>query len=352
MSSRGIVLHGLRGVGKTVLLNQFRAQADRAEWFTVELEGRTTETGHAAVRQKLGRALLLAGRKLQRSKHYGERMKTALGTVRSFSLSLGVASLDLGIEPSQGRADSGQIEVDFEEVIEDLAPALQENSSAFGIFIDEMQDLDNDLLVALLAAQHRAGQMNWPFYIIGAGLPALPSTLSEARSYAERLFNYREVGALGRESAAAALTIPMSRNGADFESDALELLLTASGGYPYFLQSYGQAVWGIAPNQHITKADAVEAVLEGNAALDMGFFPARWDRATSSERRYLAAMAESGEMACRTADVANRLRQSLGNLSQVRQSLIAKGVIYVPERGQVAFTVPGMAAFIDRQFQD
>jgi hypothetical protein len=202
--SRGMVLHGLRGVGKTVLLGRFQGQAEQAEWFTVEIEGRPSDSGKEAVRQRLSRSLLVAARRFQRGKRVTPAVKAALSTVRSFSIAFGGASLELGIEPAQGRSDSGQIEVDFEELVEDLAPALQAASSAFALFIDEMQDLDAELLSALLSAQHRAGQKGWPFYIFGAGLPALPGVLAAACSYAERLFVYRAIDPLPADAAAEA----------------------------------------------------------------------------------------------------------------------------------------------------
>ncbi|WP_136709032.1 AAA family ATPase [Agromyces sp. H66] len=350
--NRGMILHGLRGVGKTVLLNQFREQAERAEWFIIELEGRPTETGQEAVRQRLARLMMLAGRRFLRGKHATGKVKQALGTIKSFSLSLGVASVELGLDANPGRADSGQIEIDFEELVEDLAPALREASSAFALFIDEMQDLDSELVVALLAAQHRAGQKNWPFYIFGAGLPSLPSVLSEARSYAERLFNYRNIGALERPAAADALTVPATRQGARYEDEAINVIVDAARGYPYFLQTYGQSAWGIAEGRVITADDAREAIIEGNAELDMGFFPARWDRATPAERNYLRAMARDGEDGSRTSELAERLKVKPASLSPARQNLISKGIIFMPERGRVAFTVPNMAAFIQRQFAD
>lgn len=351
LHSRGMVLHGLRGVGKTVLLNRFREQAERADWFIIELEGRSSELGNEAVRQKLGRSLLLASRKLQRTKHATAGVKHALRTVKSFSLSLGVASIDIGLDALPGRADSGQIEIDFEEVVEDLAPALKETSAAFALFIDEMQDIDPELLVALLAAQHRAGQKGWPFYVFGAGLPSLPSVLSDARSYAERLFNYREIGALDSAAALEALTVPATRQGASFEEGAAEDIVLAANGYPYFLQTYGQASWEIASERTISRTDAAAAIIDGNAALDMGFFPARWDRATPAERQYLRAMSVDGDRGTRTSDVAERLTTRPTSLSPARQSLIDKGIIYMPERGRVSFTVPNMAAFIQRQHE-
>ncbi|GAA0991399.1 ATP-binding protein [Subtercola frigoramans] len=318
----------------------------------MEIEGSATDSGREVARHKLGRALLLAVRRLQRSKHFTEELKSALGTVKSFSLSLGVASVDFGFDQTKGRADSGKIEIDFEEVIEDLAPALQKASSAFGLFIDEMQDIDDELLSALLTAQHKAGQKGWPFYIFGAGLPSLPSVLSASRSYAERLFTYRQIGALDFSASREALLIPAGRLGVEYDVDAMSEILDASGGYPYFLQTYGQAAWDIADEKIIHLSDARSAIAEGNAALDMGFFPARWDRATPTERNYLRAMSADEESGSRTAVIAERLRVPTSALSTARQSLLEKGVVYSPERGRIAFTVPGMAAFIRRQHAD
>ena len=290
--------------------------------------------------------------RIHRGRAVTDAVRRALGTVQSFSVSVGVAAFEIGIEPNPGRADSGQIEIDFEELVADLAPALLGDARAFALFIDEMQDLDHELLEALLAAQHKAGQEGWPFYIFAAGLPDLPAVLSDARSYAERLFDYRRIGALEPEAAADALVRPAAQHGASFSEDALEELLDASGGYPYFLQTFGRSVWNVASNPAITADDAHTAVALGQSELDMGFFPARWDRATPSERKYLFAMAEIGTDWCRTSDVAERLGGRLSAQSTVRQNLIEKGIVYPPERGFLAFTVPGMPEFIKRQFGD
>lgn len=350
--NRGVVLHGLRGVGKTVLLNKFQEMAERADWFIVELEGRSSETGEQAVRQKLGRALVTAALKANRRKNVSERVREALGTVTSFSASLGFASVSVGIAPTAGRGDSGHIEIDFEELVEDLAPALKESSTAFGLFIDEMQELDSELLVALLAAQHRAGQKAWPFYIIAAGLPDLPARLGDARSYAERLFDYRRIGPLTSEAAKAALLEPVISRGAKFDDDALHALMDRSAGYPYFLQTFGSAAWDAGSDKKISALDAEAAITIGNEKLDMGFYSARWDRISTAERRYLQAMATLGDEVFHTRDVASALGTPLSGQSSTRHSLIAKGIVYAPDRGLLAFTVPGMPEFIRRQFPD
>lgn len=231
-------------------------------------------------------------------------------------------------------------------------PALHERQTAFGVFIDEMQDLDHELMAAILAVQHRAGQREWPFYVTGAGLPTLPSTLSAARSYAERLFNYREIGPLDDHAARRALVEPARVLGAVYDDDAAELLVRSSRGYPYFLQTYGQAAWDLGIGRIITIEDARGALARGNEELDMGFFPARWDRATPAERNYLGAMSVDEGAPSSTAQLAERLGTKQGRLSPARQALIEKGIIYAPDRGLVAFTVPVMDEFVRRRQSD
>lgn len=344
---RSLVLHGLRGVGKTVLLNEFRRQAERAEFVVVSLEGRDADGGSEAVRAKLGRSLLQAGRKVNRP-GIGAALKHALGSIASFSAQLGVTGIDIGVDLNRGRADSGSIEVDLEEMVEDLATALAEKRSALVFLIDEMQDLDQGLLTALLAVQHLAGQRDWPFYVVGAGLPNLPAVLSEARTYAERLFSYRSISALTSDAAEAALVVPASKHGAAYTPDARDLLLEASGGYPYFLQEYGKAAWDTAPEKTITVQDAKIAVELGRSQLDQGFFLSRWGRASKAEKDFLRLMAQDGEAGSATGELAERAGRKQSSMTMTRSTLIAKGVIYPPALGKVAFTVPGMAGYINR----
>lgn len=351
LPNRGMVFSGLRGVGKTVLLGRLREHADRHGWFTIWVEGKPEARGFTEVREKLARELLSAARRYGKGRPKG-RFKTALSTIQSFNLSLGIAGVSTGVELTPGRADSGRIDIDLEELVEDLSGSMSEDHSAFGIFIDEMQDLDPDLLKALITVQHMAGQRGWPFYIIGAGLPNLPTTLSEARSYAERLFDYRVIGALEPADAEFALTKPALDMGATFERDALDLILKASGRYPYFIQEFGKAVWEAAPLTPFTAGDAEVAIAMGRGQLDSGFFPSRWGRATKKERRYLIAMAENGNDASSTSQVAEHLNATINSLGPVRAQLISKGIIYSPEYGRVAFTVPGMADFIKRQYEE
>ncbi|WP_251045822.1 ATP-binding protein [Arthrobacter sp. ISL-5] len=229
---------------------------------------------------------------------------------------------------------------------------MGKTSSGFGIFIDEMQDLDDELLGALISVQHLAGQKGWPFFIIGAGLPNLPGKLSATRSYSERLFDYRTIGALDHASAADAISLPMNRLGAHLEADALRALVTAADGYPFFLQVYGKAVWDVSSSKTVNLDDARLAIEIGTEQLDAGFFRSRWQRATPAERQYLRAMAEDHDEASSTAQVASRLSRAASQLTVARSSLISKGLIYAPDHGAVRFTVPGMSGFISRQFDE
>lgn len=352
LSDRGIVLTGLRGVGKTVLLNEMHAHAERFDWLTVRLEARRDEAGAAAVRRVLARELVVAARKLSRRRTLTGRMRQALETITAFNANIGATGISLGVDLTHGRADSGDPEVDLLELVEDVAVALGEEGRAFGLFIDEMQDLDETTVGALLAAQHLAGQREWPFYVIGAGLPNLPRRLTEVRSYAERLFNYRPIGQLPPGDAARALVEPAERLGATFTPDALPLLLDAAGGYPYFLQEYGQAVWNLAPEKTFNADDAQAAVQYGLEHLDAGFFTSRWERATPAERRFLLAMAADHDAPSSTSDVARRLGLKITSLGPYRANLMSKGLVYAPEHGQIAYTVPGMAAFVGRHRDD
>ncbi len=303
----GMVLSGLRGVGKTTLLNTLAEHADREGWLTIGIEARPNAAGTAAVRAKLGQELTVGLRRYSR-KHKLQKLidPPLIELARGFSVEIGLGPATVNVGTSQPAASSGDIDLDIEELVEAITSALKpRGGSAFGLFIDEMQDLDADLLSALLTVQHRASQREWPFFLIGAGLPNLPAILAENRSYAERQFLYSTVGPpLDRDAAADALRIPVRQHGGDFTDDALDVLVTASGGYPYFLQEFGKAIWNLAPEAPFQTEDAELAVEVGRRHLDEGFFPSRWNRATDRERRYLTALAATGEDAPRSGKVA------------------------------------------------
>ncbi|MDR2372855.1 MAG: hypothetical protein LBD77_01865 [Bifidobacteriaceae bacterium] len=264
-------------------------------------------------------------------------------------MTLGISGVSFGFETKSGRADSGHLDFDLQELVEDLDKPLKKAKSGFAVFVDEMQALDGEFTAALLATQHKANQRGWPFHVCGAGLPNLPGRLADVRSYAERLFEYRAIGPLDDPAARLALTQPAERSGAVYTPEALGLLLAAARGYPYFLQEFGSAIWQSAPDSPFTAADARSALAVGRAALDNGFFPARWSRATPAERSYLRAMAEDGDAGSAPSDISLRLGKTLKALSPVRARLVAKGLVYAPRPGAIAFTVPGMADYINRQ---
>ena len=349
---RGILLTGLRGVGKTVLLNEFAEQARRNGWLVVQIEAQPGEEGRGAVRKKLARELQLGARRLRSTSAWGYLREQGLGSISNISLTLGLQGLTTDLRFAPGRADSRTLDIDVEELVEDVSAAMRKARAGFALVIDEMQDLDVELLGILLTVQHTAGQRGWPFFIIGGGLPSLPGRLSESRSYAERLFHWRKIGRLDHEAASAALTVPFSRLGGILKGRPLETVLEAAGGYAYFLQSYGRTLWETASEREISAEDAELAVRLGTEDLDQGFFVARWQRATKAERGYLRAMSRDGEGPSATADLSVRLGKDHSALASQRARLIEKGIIFAPEYGQVQFTVPGMGAFISRQHDE
>jgi len=348
-SARSVVLHGLRGVGKTVLLGEFHEQAEDRKWVSVMIEANTGRT----LREDLARALYPVVRELVRPKA-GDKLKKALATFKAFSVKVdatGAWSFGLDVAPAQGRGDSGELETDLAELIKDLAEAAQEQNRGLAILIDEAQDLNNDELKALCAICHQGGQRGWPFLLALAGLPNLPKVLSEAKSYAERLFTYREITQLEQDAARQALTKPAAAEGVSWEEAAVSYVVKETRSYPYFLQEYGQATWNAAGGTTLTYNDARVGVESGQAHLDAGFYRARWERAAPSQRAYLQAMAPDGEGPSQSGEVAARLGKIPTGVGPIRDSLIKKGLIYSPEHGQIAYTVPGMADFIARQPQ-
>lgn len=349
LSARPMILSGLRGVGKTVLLRRLKSHADFHQWLTIKLEARTGENAQQEIRKAIASELQSAARKLMPLAQGRKTIIQALATVTSFTATAGVKGIELGVKIDPVRASTGHLEIDLKDVVDDVSRALRDHKSGFAIFIDEMQDLDDELLSALIACQHHASQEQLPFFVIGAGLPNLPARLSEARSYSERLFDYRMIGKLKEDDARAAFTKPASSTGQSYSSGALDSLMAASGRYPYFIQEFGSTMWDVALRSPFTSDDAEAAIVLGREKLDSGFFPSRWQRATPAERKFLHAMAADGEGPSTTNEIATRLGKKISSLGPARANLIAKGLIYSPEHGQVAFTVPGMADYIGRQ---
>jgi DNA polymerase III delta prime subunit len=366
---RSLVLTGLRGVGKTVLLNALRSAAVRQHWGTGKLEARPDQS----LRRPLSSALHQAVRELGHGKT--EAVEQVLAVVKAFAQrepagTKGAATRlrdrwnpGIDVPAAQGRADSGDIEIDLVELLTDVGGLAADLGKGVGIFLDEMQDLGPDDVSALCAACHEISQAGLPVIVVGAGLPHLPAVLSASKSYSERLFRYQRIDRLSREAADRALAAPAQEEGAAYDEDALAAMYAATGGYPYFIQAYGKAVWDIAPGSPITGADVAVAAPEAEAELAVGFFGSRYERATPGEREYLRAMADTalalaeegnlrdadwdmGGGSVPTADVAAALGKKPQSLSPARDALLKKGLIYSGERGRIAFTVPHFGRYL------
>ncbi len=347
--SRSIIFAGLRGVGKTVLLGELAGRALERGWLVVQVEAEGTSTEHfsAALAGELANAVRRRRSWLERA---SDKVKEALGSITSFQAKVGVVGVSLGIDRLPGRADSGRIQFDLVDLAEAVGAAAKEDTIGALILIDEMQELTEEQMSAVCRSCHRAGQLGLPWFVVGGGLPNLPAKLAAAESYAERLFDYRTIDRLRRDDAIYALTAPAEKRDVAWDNDAIEFVLDESRGYPYFLQQFGKTVWDAAAGpDHITLADATFGIAEGQQQLDVGFYASRWERATKAEREFLRAMAADDGEQSKIGDIADRLgKTSSKALGPARANLINKGIIYAPEHGLIAYTVPGMADFVRR----
>jgi hypothetical protein len=348
LPERGLILTGLRGVGKTVLINEFRGMAERRGWIVAKVEAR----GDASFRRLAAQSLNQAMRAARGRGRGKERLERALRVFKSFSLTTspdGSFSVGIDVEPERGRADTGDLETDLTELFVDVGDAAGALQVGMVLFVDEMQDLEGADLAGIAGACHETGQRNLPVAIVGAGLPSLPADLTEAKSYAERLFAYRSLGPLDPVDAATALTVPAAALDVVWSPPALDRAVGEADGYPYFLQAYGKSTWDYAAGSPLTLADAEAGIEVARRDLELGFYGSRWERATPAQRAYLRAMAKDAGAPSSTAEVARRLGRRPSDVSVARDQLIRKGLVFAPDRGAVAFTVPGMAAFVRRQ---
>ncbi|WP_280346799.1 AAA family ATPase [Nocardia neocaledoniensis] len=348
---RSVMLTGLRGVGKTVLLNQLRSAAISRGWGTGKIEARPDQD----LRRPLSSALHMAVRAIAMAHRNPERVDDFLGILKAFALR---ATADKGMrerwQPGidvpavTGRADSGDIEIDLIELFKEAAALAADIGVGIGIFIDEMQDLGPTDVSAICGACHELSQDGAPLIVVGAGLPHLPAVLSASKSYSERLFSYHRIDRLDRESADLALIVPAEREEVKFTEDALDSLYQKADGYPYFVQAYGKAAWDQAPDSPISAEDVEVASPTAEEELAVGFFGSRYERATPAEREYMRAMADlsgdDGPVA--TAAVAAELGRKPASVSPARDGLIKKGLIYSAERGTIGFTVPHFGRYL------
>jgi hypothetical protein len=348
LPTKSILMVGLRGVGKTVLLDRMRDDAEAAGIHTVRIEAPEGRSLPALLAPQLRVALLRLSRNAQ-AKALGERALRALaGFAKGLKLKYHDIEVGLDFEPEAGLADNGDLEHDLQALLEAVGEAAQKAGTALVLFIDELQYVKEAELAALITSLHRTAQRRLPVALVGAGLPSLRGRTGEAKSYAERLFDFPQIGALPAEAAKYAISKPIADQGVAIDDDALERIVEETHGYPYFLQEWGKRAWETASASPITLEDVELGSKVAVAALDESFFRVRFDRLTPAEKVYLRAMAELGAGPHRSGDVADALGRKVSALAPTRSQLIVKGMIYSPSHGDTAFTVPLFDEFIRR----
>ena len=347
-AARSSILYGLRGVGKTVLLNRIRLDAEARGFASVKIEA-PEERSLPAVLAPTLRSTLLRLSRTEAAKQAVQRAIRALaGFTKALKFKYEDIEVSLDVEPEGGLADSGDLDNDLMELLETVGVAAQERETAVVLYIDELQYVPEEQLASLIMALHAASQRQLPVTMVAAGLPQLLGRMGKAKSYAERLFEFSPVDRLDNDAAAAALRVPAQKEGADYEPPAVEEILRQTLGYPYFLQEWGKHSWNLADHSPIPVAVANHATQEALQELDQSFFRVRFDRLTPSERRYMRAMAELGAGPHRSGDIAETLGREVSAVAPIRNALINKGMIYSPNHGDTAFTVPLFDGFMRR----
>lgn len=348
LPTKSILMVGLRGVGKTVLLDRIRDDAEGAGIHTMRIEAPESRSLPALLAPQLRQALLRLSRNSQ-AKAVGERALRALaGFVKALKVKYHDIEVGLDFDPEPGLADNGDLEHDLQALFETVGETARTAGTALVLFIDELQYVDEGEMAALITALHRCAQRRLPVTLVGAGLPQLRGRMGRAKSYAERLFDFPEVGALDGNAARVAIEKPVREQHADIDAAALAQIVDRTQGYPYFLQEWGKHAWDAAAASPITLDDVYSASVTAVAALDESFFRVRFDRLTPAEKKYLRAMAELGPGPHRSGDVAEQLVRKVTSLGPTRNQLIAKGMIWSPSHGDTAFTVPLFDSFMHR----
>ncbi len=346
--TKSILMVGLRGVGKTVLLDRMRDDAEGAGIQTLRVEASENRSLPAILAPQLRQALL----RLSRNEKAKDLAQRALRALAGFAKSLKIKYKDIEVgfdfDPEPGLADNGDLEHDLQALLESAGAAAQEAGSVLAIFADELQYVKEDELAALITSLHRTAQRRLPVVLVGAGLPRLRGRMGRAKSYAERLFDFPEIGPLPPDATKLAIAKPANDRGVEVTAEALDLIVTKTHGYPYFVQEWGKHSWDAAKASPITQADVENASTAAIAALDESFFRVRFDQLTPAEKGYIRAMAELGPGPHRSGDIADELNRDVTSLGPTRNKLISKGMIWSPNHGDTAFTVPMFDEFMHR----
>ena len=348
-TEQSMIITGLRGVGKTVLLGEFRRKALTANWIPIEIEA--SKYDENAFRQDIYSKFRTSLFELSPKARWDYRISRAASVLKSFSLTFdpsGGVSAGLDVDAAEGFADSRILDNDLTEVFVALGEAAQSKNRGIVLLIDEIQFLDRYQLEALTMALHKTVQRALPITLVGAGLPQIAELSGDAKSYSERLFKFPEIGNLSPEEAQAAIREPAEEEGVNFTLEALEATVSITGGYPYFIQELGYAIWGVAQSSPITLEDIHLAEPMYSSKLDSSFFRVRLDRTTTLQSSYLRAMGGLGPGVHRVGDVSAAMGRTTENLGPTRAELINMGLLYTPERGYTAFTVPHFDQFIVR----
>lgn len=345
---KSLLIVGLRGVGKTVLLDQMRQEAEAAGIHTLRIEAPEGRSLPGLLAPQLRQALIRLSRQEQAKELAKRGLRALAGFAKALKVKYGDIEVNVDLEAEPGLADNGDLEHDLPALLIAAGTAARAAETALAIFLDEMQYVKEGELAAFVAALHACSQQQVPVVLVGAGLPQLRGLMGRAKSYAERLFEFPMVGPLNRDDARRAIEKPILDEGAEIDSEATELILDATQGYPYFLQEWGKHAWDVADDSPITRPDVEAGTAETIAALDASFFRVRFDRLTPSEKRYLRAMAELGPGPHRSGAIAERLGREVSSLAPTRSGLITKGMVWSPSHGDTAFTVPLFDEFMRR----
>ncbi len=348
LPTKSILMVGLRGVGKTVLLDRMRDDAEARGIQTMRMEAPESRSLPALLAPELRQALLRLSRNEQAKDLAHRALKGLAGFAKALKFKYEDIEVGFDFDPEPGFADNGDLEHDLQALLEAVGAAAQKAGTALVLFVDEMQYVQEVELAALITALHRAAQRRLPVVLVGAGLPQLRGRMGQAKSYAERLFDFPEIGPLTPTAAKSAISIPAAAHGVVLNEDALERIIQDTHRYPYFLQEWGKHAWDTATASPITLQNVELASTAAVAALDESFFRVRFDRLTPVEKRYMRAMAELGPGPHRSGDIAEQLGREVTSLGPTRSQLIVKGMIWSPSHGDTAFTVPLFDEFMRR----